>query len=143
MGTRAAFWLDDPRNIETRQWLGCKAWDGYPDGLPELSSVKTIDDFKSVVSDLSKHDDFAVPSGGWPYPWDDDIFLTDYTYAFFDGKVQVACFHSGFIPFSEAIAESKENDPFDRFDDALSHSVPAPKSYDAKQPDSIIVVRAG
>jgi hypothetical protein len=31
---------------------------------------------------------FARPGEGWPYPWADDIFLTDFTYAFLDGKSQ-------------------------------------------------------
>ncbi len=135
MGTRASFWIGDPRNIEERKWLGCKAWDGYPSAMP-FGEVKSEADFLLKVQDLSKEDDFASPEKGWPYPWADDIFMTDYTYAFFDGKVQAAYFHHGFVPFndlSEDESEFPEND-------TLPGDVPAPAPYDNTQPDSIIIL---
>jgi hypothetical protein len=137
MGTRAAFWIGDPRNIHTREWLGCKALDGYPSAFPEFDEVKTAEDFRTAVEKLKNEDDFALPSGGWPYPWDGDIFLTDFTYAFFYDTLYVACFHSPFISWHSVNRKS-----FDGGKDVQLRNIPAPTKYNSKQPDSIIIVSA-
>lgn len=140
MGTRAAFWVGDPRNIETRQWLGCKALDGGPGSLPELDTVESVEGFLCAVQAIAEKSKryFAFPSADdWPYPWDRDIFLTDYNYAFFDDQVQVAHYHSGFIPWSRL----NDRNPFESVHDTLPGNVPAPKPYDPGQPDSIMIVR--
>lgn len=138
MGTRAAFWIGDPRNVESRRWLGAIAWDGYPDGLPELAVVRTEADFIAVVKKYEDRRDFALPSRGWPFPWADNIFLTDYNYAFFDDVLQGTCFRRGFVPFAKL--DTDEYHAGDR--DTLPSNVPAGKAYDPSQPDSILILRA-
>lgn len=143
MGTRAAFWLGDPRDLTAREWLGAKAWDGYPEN-PDLSTIlkaTTVDEFRSAVSRLASDSsrEFAMPEGGWPYPWHDDIFLTDYTYAFFDDSVQLTCFHRGFITFSEYSSEDFE---FVDRDDPSLFGIPAGSPYNPNQPDSILIIPA-
>lgn len=133
MGTRASFWIGDPRDVENRQWLGCKAWDGYPDNkdfapFSKCSREQFWECVKSVID--------ATPDKGWPYPWSDNIFLTDFTYAFFDDKVMVACYRTGFYPFDDVIKKDYEW-PEKR---NLPSDIPAPAAYDPTQPDSIMVM---
>jgi hypothetical protein len=79
------------------------------------------------------------PDGGWPYPWADDVFLTDFTYAFLDGETRVSSFHGGFHPASEVTAEGFvwPDEP----DDPTTRRIPAPSGYDPSQPDSILIMR--
>ncbi len=138
MGTRAAFWIGDPRQIKKRELLGCKAFDGYPEGIDGIQKVKTVQGFRKLVSKLRESGDVCDPSKGWPYPWDDDIFLTDYTYAFFGGKLWVSIFHTGFASLRAVQGEAysrRKNDP-------TCQNVPAPSRYDSRQPDSVIIVEA-
>ena len=151
MGTRAAFWIGDPRDLENRLWIGCVAWDGYPSGLPQLtqSIPTTEEEFLSAVKRISEQrDDFADPkNGGWPYPWTGDIFLTDYTYAFFNGKVQVTHYHAGFVPLekydikeNEYSTEEMEERGETGADDPSLVDVPFEGTWDRNQPDSIILL---
>jgi hypothetical protein len=135
MGTRAAFWKGDPRNLADREWLGCIAFDGYPDGkVGDVLAATSLEAFLAAVQELSQEPDFADPRGGWPFPWSDDVFLTDFTYAWFNDEVNVSCFHSGFVSSSKAIAgEWPEND------DPSCSKVPSGKEYDRSQPDSIMI----
>lgn len=137
MGTRAAFWKGDPRNLEDREWLGCIAFDGYPDGkVGDVLAAKSLDDFLDAVNGLTKESDFAHPKGGWPFPWADDVFLTDFTYAWFDDSVQVARFHHGFVTPEQALAGEYPED-----DDPTCERIASGKSYDTSQPDSIGILR--
>ena len=70
MGTRAAFWVGDPRNLDNREWLGCIAWDGYPNGHPRpLLSAKTEEEFREGVKHIAVNTkSFATPEKGWPFP---------------------------------------------------------------------------
>ena len=138
MGTRASFWIGNPMDIENREWLGCVAFDGYPGGFGDkIDNVKTEKEFREFVEGESIRRDFASPSGGWPFPWADDVFLTDYTYAFFDDKLNVAVFHSGFMPLEKY--GDLDDDDWEKIDE-LPDNIPAPKKYDKTQPDSIIIV---
>lgn len=134
MGTRASFWIGDPRKIKNRKWIGCIKWDGEPDGNIEvLKEAKTEDEFIDIINNIySNRDDFAHPDKGWPYPWDDDIFLTDYTCAFFDNEIKIAYFHRGFFPFSEIFKIDGE--------DNLPDNIPAPMPYNSEQPGSILLM---
>lgn len=142
MGTRAAFWLGDPRNKNEREWLGCVAWDGYPEGLPNLSETppKTKEEFIEVINKIKRErDDFASPeNGGWPFPWNNDIFLTDYTYAFFDNCLKVTCFHHGFVPILDYKIKSEDVSSEER-DDPTLKNVSIDLEYDTQQPDSIMI----
>jgi len=141
MGTRAAFWIGDPRNLENREWLGCVAWDGYPDAFPEFKGISSSEDFKSMIEAMSaSRKDFAHPSKGWPYPWDNDIFLTDCTYAFFDGRLQFTWFHGGFKDFDFALETGYEGEDDESSDDPTLVNIPASKTYDRTQPDSIMYI---
>ena len=139
MGTRASFWLGDPRDLEHREWLGCVAWDGYRwEDDAKWASFTTEQEFRSAVDFVKRHnDDFADPArGGWPFPWHDNIFLTDYTYAFFDGAVHYAVFYSPFVKIGEELSGDSKDDPSKK-------NVPSPSAeWDRSQPDSIMVFSA-
>lgn len=138
MGTRASFWVGDPCDMQNRRWLGCVAWDAYPGNFPEMCKINMESDWLSFIEGLKPRDDFADPAnGGFPFPWTDDLFLTDYTYAFFGGRIQVACSYSGWASFEDALGKE---DVFD-VDNPAFFGVPAPSSeWDRGQPDSIIVI---
>jgi hypothetical protein len=140
MGTRAAFWLGDPRKADARKWLGCIAWDGYPENkeLHPLLDAKSESDFLKAVRKLSAKGDFAKPNKGWPFPWTEDVFLTDYTYAWIDGKVQVACYHSGFRDVDPAMKTGKYDWP--EKNDPTTRNVSSGLTWDRSQPDSIIII---
>lgn len=149
MGTRASFFIGDPQDMDGREWLGCIAWDGYPDGdCAVLALATSADEFRAAVAALAaSRDDFCDPAKhGFPFPWEDDLFLTDYTYAFFGGAVQCTCFHSGFAPMAAFLAEGAEGEAFHeeygKRGDTLPANVKAPAQYDRKAPDSIIIITA-
>ncbi len=135
MGTRAAFWLGNPTDLENRKWLGCVAWDGY-EFLDTWKNIKTKKGFLSAITRLKKErDDFADPKkGGFPFPWNDDVFLTDVTYAFFDGKLQACWFYKPFFEIGH------EPDDSHIGDDPTHHNVPVSLEYDTSQPDSIMII---
>jgi hypothetical protein len=85
MGTRADFYVGRGRDAE---WLGSIAWDGYPDAMTgNLLQATTPGMFRTeVAAFLAERDDATTPEMGWPWPWEDSN-LTDYAYAFDDGKV--------------------------------------------------------
>lgn len=89
MGTRADFYVGTGAKAE---WIGSMAWDGYPDGRPsEVIKATTAEDFRREVGVLSLNEDFTTPEQGWPWPWKNS-HLTDYSYAYEDGKVWATCF---------------------------------------------------
>lgn len=145
MGTRAQFFINDPQNLETRKWLGCIAFDGYPDGdcrvLAECASEAA---FIEAVGRLAKErDDFCDPAvHGFPFPWTSDLFLTDYTYAWMDGRVMMTCYHVGWIPLFDYLSQDKAAQKvyYDR-GDTLPDNVVAPTKWDRSAPDSILIVR--
>jgi len=137
MGTRASFWIGDPATNE-REWLGCIAFDGHRENFKSFALIKTAQEFRDEIERLSKdRDDFAFPSKGWPFPWKDDIFMTDRTYAYFNGKVNIARFHEPFIPMSEAIIDHPLME-----DDPNHKKVSSNLDYDPSQPDSIMFMRS-
>lgn len=139
MGTRASFWINDPRNLEERIWLGCKAHNGHPENFKEFKKILNSVNMVKAVNKIKNLDsnDFADPvNGGWPFPWDDDIFLTDYTYAFFNNAVYVSSFHYGFIKFIDYFKIEKIKNK----EDSSLIGIPASIKYDPKQPDSILYI---
>jgi len=145
MGTRAQFFVGDPQDIENREWLGCIAWDGYPDGdCNILAEAKNADEFRALVKQLAEtRDDFCDPAKfGFPFPWKDNLFLTDCTYAFLDGETKFTYFHNGFVSINAYLSGDDEfrgsyNEGLER----LPSNVPAPSGTGkAGGPDSIIVV---
>jgi len=138
MGTRAAFFVGDPRDINDREWLGCVNFDGYPDGVGQVPHAKTEDEFRlAVAAERSERKDFTDPKDDYfPFPWQDDLFLTDCVYAFFDGKVWLSWFHRGFYdPFDPAHESDDGDDPTLKMVKA-----PGTKAWDIAKDDSIIVV---
>lgn len=143
MGTRASFWVGNPQDLEHREWLGCVAWDGYPCGFDgALEKIQTEADFRAFVAEQSKREDFARPGRGWPYPWDGDIFLTDYSYAFFPDGLRLTCYHHGWQTLAEHDAENQREDDAPEEADKLPDNVPAPEKYGRGQPDSIMIFTA-
>lgn len=139
MGTRASFWIGDPTDLEKRKWLGCIAWGGHPENFEHFAPMDDTQ-FMGTVEEMSRtRKDFATPTKGWPFPWHDDIFLTDVTYAYFDGAVQVCWFHKPFQSLLVYLTDTTEEDEEPK-DDPRHKKVPAPVAYDRTQPDSIIIV---
>ena len=144
MGTRAAFFVGNPQDTETRKWLGCIAYDGYPDqGIGEtFSKVADETGFVAAVEKLKDRDDFCDPKKhGWPFPWADDLFLTDYVYAWFDGRVMLTSFYCGWISLADYMDPAKE-DAYHLQAESLPHDTPAPTAWDRSGPDSIMILRA-
>lgn len=143
MGTRAQFFVGNPSDIETRKFLGTVAFDGYPDGDcgDALMGVKDAETFEACVRHIaSKRDDFADPAvRSFPFPWKDDLYLTDCTYAFFHGAVQFTAFHTGFVPLEKyrAFTEAESEAYFET--EVLPSDVPAPSGDLPKGPDSIMI----
>lgn len=136
MGTRAAFWIGDPRS-EDREWIGCRAWDGYPSNFEELIQCATEEAFRRDALSVC---DATPQNGGWPYPWADDVFLTDYTYAWIDGQVVVTYFYQRFVPLATVYADDFE---WPDKDDPTYRNIAAPATYDPSQPDSIMMISFG
>lgn len=92
MGTRADFYIG---RGEQAEWLGSIAWDGYPSGIPnDVLGAADAEGYRNLVMDFLRHrDDATLPEMGWPWPWNDSN-ITDYSYAFDDGRVYVCCFGS-------------------------------------------------
>lgn len=146
MGTRAQFFIGDPRDVEGRDWLGCVGWDGYPEGDigDALKGVASAEEFIAAVADLAAHrDDFTNPEvNSFPFPWRNDLFLTDCTYALFGGEVHFTSFHRGFIPLATYLSDESVRDAYDDGADELPSNVPAPTAKGPPGPDSILIVRS-
>lgn len=143
MGTRAQFFIGNPEDVETRQWLGCVAWDGYPDGdigrlLSGCGSPAVFVDGVNAIK--ASRRDFCDPAKhDFPFPWKDDLFLTDFTYAFIDGRVKVTCFHHGWRDLSQVLGDTEAEHWSD--ENELPGNVQAPsKTGKPDGPDSIIVL---
>ncbi len=128
MGTRADFYIGRGEDAE---WLGSIAFDGYPEGLtPLLETTHPLyQGSASILHDQGRwpagkglldastepeyrerlarfflyRDDVTLPEQGWPWPWENSG-LTDYAYAFDDGKV----WNSG---FGDCWTTEKDADP--------------------------------
>lgn len=138
MGTRAAFWIGNPIDLDNREWLGCVAWDGFPENFDGFEFCNTEKEFRAAVSGIAEdREDFSHPENGWPFPWDDDVFLTDATYFFKDGQVYGCWYHHKVSTFKEMLNpkddDTEENVP-------AHYKVPAPAKYNRNQPDSIMIV---
>lgn len=136
MPTRATFWIGDPRNLDSREWLGASNYDGYPDGYPLFEVVESAEDFRFAIEESHKGREFVAPGNGWPYSWQEDIFATDFTYAFFDGEIQVTCYRSGFQPWAMEMHWPDGND-------ATLWRIPAPCPYNPALPDGFIRIPLG
>ena len=144
MGTRAAFWIGDPRKVKETEWLGCVAWDGYvwmED--KEFASIKTEEEFRTAIDTIkSERNDFADPAnGGFPFPWPEDIFLTDCTYAYFDGCVYATWSHNSFKKLLDVICDKSKK--WEGNDDPTMINIPIAEKYcyyDRNQPDSIMIL---
>jgi len=146
MGTRAQFFVGDPLDIENRQWLGAVAWDGYPDGDigDHLEGVTTEDGFRLAISLISsERRDFCDPSAhSFPFPWTDDLFLTDCTYAWFGDRVQFTYFHRGFVDLDQYRMSADFREEYGDREDQLAGDIPAPVDASEKPagPDSAIIL---
>ena len=143
MGTRAQFFIGDPCDIEKREWLGCVAFDGYPAGdLKSLAKCKTEADFRNTLAKISaERYDFTDPvKHDFPFPWKDDLFLTDCTYFFMGDMVMFHFFHSQPLPLDEYLARPADAP---NLPDSLPSNVPPPCNIGkSKGTDSIIIISA-
>lgn len=147
MGTRAVFFVGHPANVESREWLGTIAWDGYPEGSigDWLVGVTSEAEFRAGVKKIEDdREDFANPAvHSFPFPWMDDLYLTDYTYAWFGGKVWMTCFHIGLVSLDEFMAGDDEaRAAYYESADTLPTNIPAPAGGGTPGPDSIIIIQA-
>lgn len=143
MGTRAQFFIGDPRDVEGREWLGCIAWDGYPDGdCGRLAGATTEAEFRNRVELLkASRDDFTDPAiRSFPFPWRNNLFLTDWTYAWFGGEVQATCYHRGFVSLRRYLADPAFAEGYHEGAEQLAGDVPAPVTEGPRGPDSIMVL---
>lgn len=140
MGTRAAFFIGNPTNVGDRKYIGAFHWDGFPQEVHDsLGVIESEDDFVSALSAHVKTRDDWVPSeDGFPYPWANNLFLTDYVYAFFDGKLQ---FTGGYAPWCEL------NDAGIKKSDEEEYEVRLPEFKDVSAPgefngnfDSVLIL---
>jgi hypothetical protein len=145
MGTRAQFFIGHPSDLENRKYLGTVAWDGYPDGDcgKALANAQDEAGFLAGVQVLkAKRDDFADPAiCSFPFPWRDDLYLTDCTYAWFDGATQFTFFHKGFVPLRDYLVYTdQQHELYHEEDDKLPSNVTAPVSDKPAGPDSIMII---
>lgn len=108
MGTRACFFVGHPCDLHPRKWLGTIAFDGYPSAIRQFvkdpaCSAEAFE--RLVVAEIERRQDgyaaTAEADPDFPFPWHEDLFLTDYVYAWFDGQVQVTSFDNGFRPLAD------------------------------------------
>jgi hypothetical protein len=99
MGTRADFYVGRGENAE---WLGSIGFDGYPSNIgPEILAATSEEPFReSVRRRIADTKSGTTPDQGWPWPWDNG-HLTDYSYAFDDGKVWMSNFGRSWLPATE------------------------------------------
>lgn len=91
MGTRADLYTGGTAPA-SMVWLGSVAWDGYPDGLPEVAGALDEDAYVSAVATvLSTRADATRPEQGWPWPWPDSA-TTDYAYTWTPAGVLISSF---------------------------------------------------
>lgn len=109
MGTRADFYVG--RGLEA-EWLGSIAWDGHPEGINKpLLSATTEEDYRNRVAiQIQETKSGTTPDMGWPWPWRDSR-ITDYAYAFHEGKVWASCFGD---PWFDPMEEEEENNQGDK-----------------------------
>lgn len=139
MGTRASFWIGDPKNLDNREWLGCIAWDGDIGNFLNMGWGDidwTEEKFRQAVRSMNTRRDFAHPGNGWPFPWHGDIFLTDCTYAFYDGKLWACWMDKFFLPIEAH--KNPDDDSYYWGVNPAHKNVPAPEPYNPDQPDSIM-----
>lgn len=117
MGTRADFYIKEDKEWE---WLGSVGWDGYEwheDKNNPLILSKTKELFKNAVKFIELHrDDFTLPEQGWPWPWNDST-LTDYSYVFENGKVDVYIFGELVIGYDDELEEDITTETKSEFPD--------------------------
>ena len=143
MGTRAQFFIGHPSNLAEREWLGCVAFDGYPDGDigDAFDGVSDIASFRAAVDKIAlARTDFCDPATmSFPFPWRYDLYLTDCTYAWFEGAVQFTPYHRGFRTLNDELADDGEGD--EPSFEALPGNVPAPSDETKPAgPDSIMIL---
>lgn len=144
MGTRAQFFIGDPEDVTNREFLGCVAWDGHIEGDcgEALRGAKSPDEFRAGVQKIAaSRKDFCDPATrSFPFPWTKNLYLTDSTFAFFDGEVKATAFHLGWRPLEAFFGDT---DPYgDDPKDELPNDVPAPVSTKPPGPDSIMIISA-
>lgn len=117
MGTRADFYVG---RGEQAEWLGSIAYDGYPDGVLDLS-VSGDSKYLPVVAYsetgwrvavaefLAPRDDATEVDQGWPWPWDDSQ-TTDYAYAWDNDEVFVSSFGHAWFPIDALPPEDDDED---------------------------------
>lgn len=146
MGTRSQFFIGDPSTIGN-QWLGCAAYDGGPCQKVGQSLKKVIDEesFRSAVRKMAKElHHFTDPADhDYPFPWICDVFLTDATYAWIDGRLMFTPFHRGWIHLEEYFNHCND-EHFAWIDDQdeLPYNISAPTGrWDRTANDGFLIIR--
>lgn len=95
MTTRADFYAGRGPQAE---WIGIISCDGYPEsgdtphGVPRrLLDAVDESTFRAEVESLMMRDDATRPEQGWPWSWTTS-HMTDYAYAFDEGRVWMSNF---------------------------------------------------
>lgn len=91
MGTRSDFYIKNGNEVE---WLGSASHDGYRwYEQNTFGYITTVEQFREEVEEIKMIGSW-VRSDTWPWPWDDS-HLTDYSYVFENGHVDVYIFGHG------------------------------------------------
>ena len=113
MGTRADFYVGVGPQAE---WLGSIAWDGYPSSFDKFwkktkskkNPVEMVKAFRKIVGDyLTDNDSAILPKDGWPWLWKDSG-MSDYAYAWHEGKVLILDFGHGWYTLKQWKARNLE-----------------------------------
>lgn len=144
MGTRADFYVgtaeQSPEDIDNPDftWLGSIGWDGYPDGVPDsLLEVSNVEEYLEELDKFFTSIDHATkPADGWPWPWNDSN-TTDYTYAFFGGKLWAT--NGG--PWFDPTEDKPEEEECSRVVNQVFPDMSDKKNVTLGQRSGLIVVR--
>lgn len=141
MGTRADFYVRKDNQME---WLGSKAWDGYPDGIDEaVLKSETETDFRGNLSKFfSDNDDISTPENGWPWPWKDSR-TTDYSYIFENGKVMASNYGYPLFDPMAAEEENEEGDDEQKMENYFPDMTLVQSVQFGSKKGGIIIVKAG
>ena len=141
MGTRAAFFIGDPCDFENREYIGSFHWDGHAECvLEELGVVKSPEEFiDSLSKEIACRDDWCPATSGWPYPWKDDLFLTDMVYAFFNDKMWYTDGYHDWVELTEEamIAHNKKEE--EEYDEDAPYEGRLEKFQDVEAPGEMNV----
>lgn len=145
MGTSAQFFINNPCDLVERKWLGCVRNDGDPEGpLNALVGVNTEQEFRDVIESLmgDRHDYTEPTRHRFPFPWEDDLFMTDFTYCLLGKLTYVSYRRKGWLLIRSYIYWPKTRRAYLKQEDRLPAGVRAPTGMTKTGHDAQMFIRA-